>query len=733
MRLGRERFDASLRRATRLDLDTVVRDLKRDEAERRATPRQIDRRRSQLLSHYGDPLTANRQLERILKGNDLTDVTYLMRGLMVARSVCRVVIRQQGRVSAYGTGFLVAPGVVMTNEHVLSRPAEVASSVIDLDYERDVDGNERRPARFALASQPEPIIERSLDFTLAAVSPIADSGQRLADYGWLKLDGQPGKAFIGEYLTIVQHPGGEPKQICVRENKLLRYEENSPYLWYQTDTIGGSSGSPVFNNDWEVVGLHHSSVPRTKLHKGKQTWFAINGEPWTSDMGDDRIDWLANEGIRISRIIAYLRQERSSHPLARAVLDAEEAPRLRAGNLEGGWDGRISTRWDGDGIVRVRVPVELGVRVGVGGLGDEANGLAPANGHGAHTLTNGAAANAVYRGFDGAPAATVVEKVVIDQTSYPKRLGYRPTFLGKAMAVPLPVPSKARGAYPIGKLIELKYWTYSVLFRTARKLAAVSAANVDPGKWRGNRDAEGDTWYNDGRIPADNQIGRSFYKKQSTFEADRSKNPFDQGHLTRRRDVQWGDDDQLAKRHGDDSYHYTNCAPQHWAFNQNNKAHGIWFRLEEQAAQASNGEPFSVFNGPIFDAPRSSEGADGVLRLAPRGKRIKDGTFGGVQIPKQYFKVFVYRGGRKLRHAAFVVTQEDLLATIDRYYASERRGSMLSDFEVRLYQVPLSTVERLTGLDFGDLGVAAATAADGREAALLDDGAPIEEPSQLRF
>jgi hypothetical protein len=50
-----------------------------------------------------------------------------------------------------------------------------------------------------------------------------------------------------------------------------------------------------------------------------------------------------------------------------------------------------------------------------------------------------------------------------------------------------------------------------------------------------------------------------------------------------------------------------------------------------------------MFNGPIFDAPLCTKTGGGRLRLNPTGKRVKDGTFGGVAIPKQFYKVFVYR------------------------------------------------------------------------------------------
>lgn len=318
MKIRLDLVEASFARAKREHIASAITKLFDEGEVRKAKPRQIEGRRRELLTRYpDDPEVANRQLERILKGNDLTDINYLARGLACARAVGRVVILRGKQLEGYGTGFLIAPGVLMTNEHVLESAQLVESSLVEFEYERDANGTEKTPARFRLSGRPDPIISKELDFTLAAVSALSDRSRRLEEFGWLHLNPQPGKAFVGEYLTIIQHPGGEPKQICVRENKLIKYDENGPYLWYETDTAGGSSGSSVFNTDWEVVAIHHSAIPNTRKVKGRDVWIARNGEPWTSSMGDDQIDWIANEGVRISSILAYLRDEHGNHPLAR--------------------------------------------------------------------------------------------------------------------------------------------------------------------------------------------------------------------------------------------------------------------------------------------------------------------------------------------------------------------------------------------------------------------------------
>src|SRR5580765_2555049 len=722
MRTGTDRFRASLARAKAAHLDTLLKDVHVDE-EREASAQQVEARRLAIQRDVADPLAARVRLERILKGNDLSDISYLEQGLAAGRPVCRIVLRRNGSLVGYGTGFLVAPGVLMTNEHVFENASCVRESIAQFRYERDVHGLEVASVDFGFRLTPAPIISKELDFAIVQVEPRSLRGAALEQFAWLRLDPTPGKAFVGEYLTIIQHPKGERKQICVRENKLLKYADKDPYVWYETDTVSGSSGSPVFNNSWDVVALHHSSVPETKRVKGKDVWLTRDGRAWTADMGEDEIAWKANEGIRVSRIVEHLSAKHATHALARAILTAKDA---RAARIDRGLDGgvgstvdagEIQVRSDGDGNVRVLIPIDIKV--------------------GAHGLPVAPAVVPVQLVDPQAPLA--LEKVVINQSNYAKRNGYDPKFLGAAAAVPLPrvTSDKAGKVFLLpGKKSELKYWNYSVVLNQTRALAYFSAANVDAGRFRGNRDADGDTWFRDTRVDAVDkaaQTGTEFYKKQSAFEADRTLNPFDQGHLTRRSDLQWGASDTTAKRNGDDSYHYTNCTPQHWQFNQNNRASaatGIWFRLEDAAVAslADGATKLCVINGPVFDAPLCKAGSDGRLRLDLKGKRARDETFGGVKIPKQFFKVIAYVADQALKAKAFVVTQEDLVAGIARLRPEE---VTLTPLEIRLYQVRIAELEQLTGLDFGPL--AGHDAKPGQESLVLDEGLPIADAAEIRF
>ena len=44
--------------------------------------------------------------------------------------------------------------------------------------------------------------------------------------------------------------------MAFRSNLLVSLAD-ATRLIYETDTLPGSSGSPVFNDQWQLVGLHH--------------------------------------------------------------------------------------------------------------------------------------------------------------------------------------------------------------------------------------------------------------------------------------------------------------------------------------------------------------------------------------------------------------------------------------------------------------------------------------------
>lgn len=655
------------------------------------TVEQKQQRYRQLITTT-DTETAKIAFERIVGGNDLDSINYLTKGIQAARSICRIQIKDaNSNLLGYATGFLIGPGVLITNNHVFEKASDAAKSILDFDYELDIDGNERLPARFRLVPGALFHTNVQLDYSVVGVEPKSiDGAHDLADFGWLSLSGEPGKGDPGEYLTIIQHPAGELKQVCVRENKLLKYF--SDRIWYMTDTVGGSSGSPAFNRFWQVTALHHSGVPKKDSH-GR--WLTKDGKVWDESMDESRIDWIANEGIRISRIVADLKTAKGSHPLVKNALEAvpqapERLPRIRTLAASAG-AGHAGPWVEQNGsttslVVPLRIPIDF---VRHDSPVNQIASFVPA-------LPQ---APAVIIPPNGLP----VEAVKIDQSTLATRPGYKPNFLGSgALSVPLPkIPASMKSK--IATLIdkpsqsELKYFNYSVVMNKQRKLAFFSAVNIDGGKQQDVGKRTGDKWLSDPRIEERFQLLQKFYGTQKDVEADRTKNPFDRGHLVRRLDATWGSNPEQAKEHGDDSFHFTNCSPQFWAFNQGKR---IWLGLEDFTRDVllANKSKGSVMNGPVFDGPDAEEGelpdASSLSRADP--------TFGGVKIPKYFWKLMVTARKGKLTAMAFVMSQRDQILAIDRIQESAI-FEKLSQAEARVFQVSISDLTKFTKLDFGKL------------------------------
>jgi V8-like Glu-specific endopeptidase len=267
-----------------------------------------------------EPLSAPAAYERILGvSKELQAWSFLPRGARAARTVARISARENGRELPIGTGFLVSPTLLMTNHHVLPDAEAARRCFVEFEAQVTVDNTAQSPTRLELDPEGFFVADARLDFALVLVVPGPDGRLPGETFGWNRLSAQMGKLVIGEPVNVVGHPMGRLKEIAVRDNMLqVRLDD---FLHYRTDTEPGNSGSPVFNDQWEVVALHHSGVPRTD-DQGRV--LRRDGRVWQPGDGDDAIDWVANEGVRISSVLRHL----AALPLAsrqRALL-AETGP-----------------------------------------------------------------------------------------------------------------------------------------------------------------------------------------------------------------------------------------------------------------------------------------------------------------------------------------------------------------------------------------------------------------------
>lgn len=61
------------------------------------------------------------------------------------------------------------------------------------------------------------------------------------------------------FVNIIQHVAEKPKTISLR-GRLVDLSQECAYYRYDSDTRGGCSGAPVFNDDWQWIGIHQGGL-----------------------------------------------------------------------------------------------------------------------------------------------------------------------------------------------------------------------------------------------------------------------------------------------------------------------------------------------------------------------------------------------------------------------------------------------------------------------------------------
>jgi len=473
-------------------------------------------------------------------------------------------------------------------------------------------------------------------------------------------------------VNIIQHPRGWPKMISVRNN-ILQYRTDRTLL-YETDTEPGSSGSPVFNDTWELVALHHWGEPflETKDENGNPIPTQINEGVRISAIYRDleaKLETLPPEQRRLlEQVLAYDRQIVSVPAGGRQLSPPRPAPNPSESAIISP-PGAIMTPLSGAQELRVTVPVEITVRVG----------------------TTPAAIPVGVQRIEPPPPAKVLthaaEALQLDR-DYSNRAGYDPRFiLGLDLPLPQPNAALARQVAPLQQgepnaaRGELKYEHFSLKINKSKRIAVFTATNIDGATYLevdrrtgqvSTGGSEGETWFKDPRISANFFLDQSFYSEWSDY--------FDRGHLTRRTDPTWGTSQQ-AERANADTFHFTNCSPQHFRFNQTTK---YWqgaerYVLENGVLATDSPKRLCVFQGPVFD------------------DRI-DFWSGDVQIPSSFFKVIVWKSATGPKSVGLVVDQRSLLSETRRNLGQPQAVSAV---DVSHWRLSITSIERRTGLDFG--------------------------------
>lgn len=204
----------------------------------------------------------------------------------VKRRVCRIEIDG----SAAGTGFLVGPDTVLTNWHVIERTAQHGDfsrvccrfdymqrangardegMVIALQADGCIDSSPYSQAETTATPDRPPPADDELDYALLRLeSKIGEDGT--VQRGWVDLHQTAPDLQRDAPILIVQHPDGAPMKLAMDTQAIIGANENGTRLLYNTNTEPGSSGSPCFSMDWEIVALHHFGDPAWNQPKYNQ-------------------------------------------------------------------------------------------------------------------------------------------------------------------------------------------------------------------------------------------------------------------------------------------------------------------------------------------------------------------------------------------------------------------------------------------------------------------------------
>lgn len=187
---------------------------------------------------------------------DWLDMGLLMKAAERARSVCRVEIRGAG----VGTGVLIRNDLVLTNYHVMG------GGTLDENLpalEANAAGTVLRFGAFTSKAAETKGQEVGLD----RQKPIL-ACSRTYDFALLRTDGSVATdvqpfGMVGALparrnaLHMLEHPRGGPMKLALNATGVSWVDPALVTLQYTAKVAPGASGSPCFDQDWNLVALHH--------------------------------------------------------------------------------------------------------------------------------------------------------------------------------------------------------------------------------------------------------------------------------------------------------------------------------------------------------------------------------------------------------------------------------------------------------------------------------------------
>jgi endonuclease G, mitochondrial len=237
------------------------------------------------------------------------------------------------------------------------------------------------------------------------------------------------------------------------------------------------------------------------------------------------------------------------------------------------------------------------------------------------------------------------------------RAGYDPAFLGPDVPIPALASPEAT--------VLLRYLHYSVLFRPDRRIAAVTALDLDGARLV--QVDRTDAWRLDPRLAAELQAGPPVY----------ARNDLDRGHLVMRASSTWGDTEAEAMQAEADTFYFPNAAPQHKLFNQ---GRALWLGLEDhlQDHADAHARRLVVLAGPVLEEA--------------------DPPYRGIRIPLRFWKVVAFVHDGALAATGYLLDQTPLVDDVQAALEATPAGQLPPLGPFRTFQVPIADLAAVSGV-----------------------------------
>ena len=281
----------------------------------------INRNEIPIGPEFRKTINDEQHLESIINSEDNFLDIYLMYGAIYCHQAVGQIEIPKG--TAKGTGFMIGPDLMLTNQHVLKKEEYLQKAVVRFNYLSDAfntpstgelytfqtDFYEYSPAEeldYALVRLNEcPLKEKARDYATLSDKSLPKLVHSGVHRGYLVI--APYFITQDEPVYIIQHPQGKTMKVVMTENHVTEDMKGSR-VHYVADTMDGSSGSPVFNKQWEVVALHHSGGPYPSESTGET--LKRFAKAWKGR-------WRFNEGITMAAILEDFKKKRIDKNLPR--------------------------------------------------------------------------------------------------------------------------------------------------------------------------------------------------------------------------------------------------------------------------------------------------------------------------------------------------------------------------------------------------------------------------------